>query len=109
LEKKKSVSLSMPKVALSFTPIAPKAGEPIQIHVHVTMDKVPVNDADQVRVEVWNEARAQAHRLMETERTGNGIYTATIRLDQPGEYQVMYHVTAKGAHVMQAQKLEVRQ
>jgi len=109
-EKKISVSLSMPKVSLSFTPATPKIGESIQIHVHVTVDKQPVNDADRVQVEVWNPARpGEHHRMIGTKRTGNGIYTAAVRLDQPGAYQVMYHVTANGAHVMNAQKLEVRQ
>lgn len=107
--EKTSVSFSMPKVSLSFTPATPKTGEPVQIHVHVTVDKQPVNNADRVQVEVWNTVRSGApHRMIGTKRTGNGVYTAVVRLDQPGAYQVMYHVTANGAHVMNAQKLEVR-
>jgi hypothetical protein len=108
-ERNTSLSLSMPKVSLSFTPEAPKTGEPVHIHVLVTVDKQPVNDADRVQVEVWNAERSGVpHRMIGTKRTGNGVYTATVRLDQPGVYQVMYHVTANGSHVMNAQKLEVR-
>jgi len=109
-KKKTTVSLSMPEVSLSFSPATPKAGESIQIHVLVTVDKQPVNDADRVQVEVWNASRPGApHRMIGTKRTGNGVYTAAVRLEQPGAYQVMYHVTANGSHVMNAQKLEVRQ
>jgi hypothetical protein len=101
---------SLPKVQLQVQGRdGVREGEPVTIRVHVTQDGKPVNDADEVRFEIWRDgAPASKHAFETARRTGNGIYSAPYTFKQSGRYSVMYHVTARGTHVMAPVKVVVR-
>lgn len=94
-------SLSMPKVKLTL-PEDAKSGKEVTIQVTVTHEGEPVNDADEVQFEIWKKgAPKDKHELIEAKKTGDGVYSVKKTFQDPGEYKVIYHVTARGTHVME--------
>jgi hypothetical protein len=92
---------SAPKVELDL-PEDAKAGEEVSIQITVTHEGEPVNDADEVQFEIWKKgAPKDDHEMMDAEKTGDGVYSVKKTFREPGEYKVMYHVTARGSHVME--------
>jgi hypothetical protein len=90
-----------PKVKLDL-PEDAKAGEEVSIQITVTHEGEPVNDADEVQFEIWKKgAPKDDHEMMDAEKTGDGVYSVKKTFREPGEYKVMYHVTARGSHVME--------
>lgn len=129
------------------------AGEPITLYVQVTQEGEPVEDADEVQFEIWQEddqveengagsseeeaddeadpgEDAEAHEpggekqgpafhggsmadyqsdhpFYDAEHAGDGIYTLEHIFEEPGVYQVMYHVTARGYHDMVKYEVEI--
>lgn len=80
-----------------------KAGQEVAIQVTVTQEGEPVNDADDVQIEIWKVgADADDHEFIVAEKTGDGVYSINKTFREPGEYKVMYHVTARGTHVMKS-------
>lgn len=92
---------SAPKVKLDL-PEDAKAGEAVSIQITVTHEGEPVNDADEVQFEIWKKgASKDEHEMMDAKKTGDGVYSVKKTFREPGEYKVMYHVTARGSHVME--------
>ncbi len=69
-----------------------------------------MNDADEEQFEIWEKgAPEDEHEMIDAEKTGDGVYSVKKTFQDPGEYKVMYHVTARGSHVMEpAETLVVR-
>lgn len=92
---------SAPKVELNL-PEDAKAGKEVSIQITVTHEGEPVNDADEVQFEIWKKgAPKDEHEMIDAEKTGDGVYGVKKTFQEPGEYKVMYHVTARGSHVME--------
>ncbi|PTX59973.1 YtkA-like protein [Melghirimyces profundicolus] len=98
-----------PKVKFDL-PEQATAGTPTTLKVTITHEGKPVNDADDVQFEVWEKgAGKNEHEKLPAEFKGDGIYQVKKTFNEPGTYRVMYHVTAKGSHVMKpARTLEVQ-
>ncbi|MFO7289084.1 YtkA-like [Planifilum fulgidum] len=92
---------SAPKVKMDL-PEDAKAGKEVLIQITVTHEGEPVNDADEVQFEIWKKgAPKDDHEMIDAEKTGDGVYSIKKTFPEPGEYKVMYHVTARGSHVME--------
>nr|MBO2469302.1 hypothetical protein [Bacillota bacterium] len=75
------------------------AGNVATFRVTVTQGSEPVSDANDVKFELWHEGDAQ-HEFIRASHAGKGVYLARKRLDRPGKYHVIYHVTARDMHSM---------
>ncbi|GAB6933133.1 FixH family protein [Calditerricola satsumensis] len=87
-------------VTLTIEPQTIQPGDEVTFRLSVTQDGKPVDDAQEAKVELWREGDAQ-HEFLPAAHRGKGVYEARKRLDQPGRYHVMYHVTAREMHSME--------
>lgn len=79
-----------------------RAGKEIRIEVRITHGGKPVNDADEVKFEIWKKGAPKGeHEKIDAKKSGDGVYSIQHTFAEAGEYKVMYHVTAKGGHVME--------
>ncbi|MEK5078113.1 FixH family protein [Solibacillus sp. FSL W7-1436] len=83
------------------------AGEMIQLAARVTQDEEAVNDAKEVKFEVWESGLRDEGEMLDGELTEDGIYVADYTFDHDGVYFMFAHTTARGMHVMPKQKLIV--
>ncbi|MCM3408563.1 FixH family protein [Metabacillus litoralis] len=77
-----------------------KAEIPFILELHLTQDGNSVNIADDVRVDVWKDRDEAKKTTYEARFDKDGIFLVELKIDQSGAYKLMYHVTAKGQHVM---------
>lgn len=83
------------------------AGEKIQLAARVTQDDEAVNDAKEVKFEVWESGLRDEGEMLDGELTEDGIYVADYTFDHDGVYYMFAHTTARGMHVMPKQELIV--
>ncbi|WP_217895881.1 FixH family protein [Marininema halotolerans] len=96
------------KVDLMTNPTTIQVEKTVEIHAMISQKGKPVNDADKVRFEIWPKGDDDKKESLKTKRMGDGMYVAEKTFKQTGEYEVMYHVTARGGHVMDSQTITVR-
>ena len=82
-------------------------GETIQLAARVTQDEEAVNDAKEVKFEVWESGLRDEGEMLDGELTEDGIYVADYTFDHDGVYYMFAHTTARGMHVMPKQELIV--
>ncbi|MGE7622681.1 FixH family protein [Viridibacillus sp. NPDC096237] len=90
-----------------LTPEKVDANKEIELAAHVTQGGEDVNDADDVKFEVWESGMREDGQMIEGKLDQNGEYKATITLDHDGVYYMFAHTNARGLHVMPKQKLIV--
>ena len=78
-----------------------------KLAARVTQSDVAVNDADEVKFEVWESGLRDNGEMLEGKLTEDGIYVADYSFDHDGVYYIFAHTTARGLHVMPKQKLVV--
>ncbi|WP_162143465.1 FixH family protein [Alicyclobacillus herbarius] len=102
---------SLPEVALHLQgKHGLQAGQKVTLSVTVTQDGKPINDADMVEFEVWQQgAPANKHHFLTAKHTGNGVYSAEWTPSTGGAWNVMYHVTARGTHVMEPTRVQIKE
>lgn len=83
------------------------AGETIELAARVTQDEEAVNDAKEVKFEVWESGLRDEGEMIEGQLTEDGIYVAEHTFDHDGVYYMFAHTTARGMHVMPKQELIV--
>lgn len=83
------------------------AGETIQLAARVTQDEEAVNDAKEVKFEVWESGLRDEGEMLDGKLTEDGIYVADYTFDHDGVYYMFAHTTARGMHVMPKQELIV--
>ena len=83
------------------------AGETIQLAARVTQDEEAVNDAKEVKFEVWESGLRDEGEMLDGKLTEDGIYVADYTFDHDGVYYLFAHTTARGMHVMPKQELIV--
>jgi len=86
-------------VQLSATPEKAKVNEEITFEAKVTYGTEEVEDADEVKFEIWR-ANAEDHEKISVEHTGNGSYTLKKSFPEEGTYYIISHVTARSMHNM---------
>ena len=82
-------------------------GETFQLSAKVTQNDEAVNDADEVKFEVWESGLRDNGEMLEGKLSENGIYVVDYIFDHEGVYYMYAHTTARGLHVMPKQKLVV--
>lgn len=86
-------------VKLSVTPEHGKANEPIIFEAKVTQGDENVEDADEVKFEIWR-AKNEKHEKIVVEHSEDGIYRLEKAFEQEGTYYIISHVTARDMHNM---------
>ncbi|WP_409346252.1 FixH family protein [Paenibacillus sp. MBLB4367] len=76
------------------------------IEAHVTQGNAPVQDAREVKFEIWKEDQ-QKHEQIVATHWQNGVYRIKKMFPNDGNYQVIAHVTAGDAQVKPQKELVV--
>ena len=81
--------------------------ETVQLSAKVTQNGDAVNDADEVKFEVWESGLRDNGKMLEGKLTEDGVYVVDYTFEHDGVYYMYAHTTARGLHVMPKQKLVV--
>ena len=90
-----------------LTPEHVDANVPILLEAKVTQGDDVVNDADNVKFEVWQSGMRNAGTMLDGEFVGGGIFQAEMTFDEDGVYYMFAHTNARGMHVMPKQEITV--
>lgn len=82
-------------------------GEDITLSAKVTQGEDPVDDADDVKFEVWESGMRDEGQMVEGKLTKDGVYETTYTFDHDGVYYMFAHTNARGQHTMPKQELTV--
>lgn len=82
-------------------------GEEVELAARVTQEGEAVEDADEVKFEVWESGLREEGTMLEAELTEDGVYQAMHTFDKEGVYYMFAHTTARGMHVMPKVKFVV--
>ncbi len=88
----------MIEVALT-TPETIAKNEEVTIEAHVTQGDENVEDASEVKFEIWKSGEDE-HDMLEGEHQGDGVYAVHQTFTEDGTYYVVSHVTARDMHIM---------
>jgi hypothetical protein len=97
------------QVAFTVSPEQSKVNETTTLSVQVKQSDQNVDDADEVKFEVWGEGQKEKHLMIPARKTGDGVYSASHSFPTVGKYNVMYHIDARGMHSMMNHKITVHQ
>lgn len=87
------------EVELKTNPATITANETTEIQAIVTQDSKPVDDADDVKFEIWKDGE-QEHETLEAAHKGNGVYAIEKQFSTDGMYHIIAHTNARDMHVM---------
>lgn len=87
------------KVEVKTAPEAVQAHEHTEIQAIVTQDGKAVNDADDVKFEIWKDG-AEQHVMLTAKAKGNGMYAVDKTFPEDGVYHITAHTNARDMHVM---------
>lgn len=90
-----------------LTPEAVEAKEVVKLEVKLTQGDEIVNDADDVKFEVWESGMRDAGQMIDGEFVGDGIFSAETTFDHDGVYYMYAHTNARGMHIMPKQQITV--
>lgn len=86
-------------VQLEASPEKADVNEEITFEAKVTYGTEEVNDADEVKFEVWR-SQAEEHEKIVVEHAENGVYRLKKSFAEEGTYYIIAHVTARSMHNM---------
>lgn len=89
------------------TPKKVQPGKDVDLIAHITQGGKAVNDADEVKFEVWESGKRDQAKMAEGKLDKNGLYIATTKFAHAGVYYMYAHTTARGLHTMPKQKIIV--
>lgn len=89
------------------TPEKLNVNEDVELTAKVTQNNEAVNDADEVKFEVWESGLRDDGQMLDGKLTEDGVYVVDYTFDHDGVYYMFAHTTARGLHVMPKQKLIV--
>ncbi|MGN7415836.1 FixH family protein [Paenibacillus sp. SAF-068] len=123
--EEQSASGEMPEMVRVklMMPDQAKVNEEVALQIKLTQGEQPVNDADHVQFQIWNEgdepeAPSFDQGMMSEEELesrgatkavsiGDGIYEVKHAFQAPGVYVVQAHVTSGSMHTMPRTKVTV--
>lgn len=70
------------------------------LKVKVSQGEENVEDADEVKFEIWKGSNKDDSEMIEAEHMKDGIYQVETMFKEDGIYYVQTHVTARDMHVM---------
>lgn len=98
-------SLEFVEVSIQ-TPEQINLNEEIQIQAIVTQGTDQVDDANEVKFELWKVGQ-EKHEKIEAQNDGKGIYSIKKTFSENGQYAVIAHVTARSMHTMPQKEFTV--
>lgn len=103
-----AVPQSMEPVEAELTVAATaEKGETVPLSVHVTQEGQPVDDADEIKFEVWKNDAKEESDMIKATLTKDGVYEAETTFAEEAVYTVQVHVTARSMHTMPTTKVTV--
>ncbi|BCB02953.1 FixH family protein [Bacillus sp. KH172YL63] len=81
-------------------PATGKKGETISLSTTVTQGDENVEDAGEVKYEIWQDGHKEESEMIEAKHEKGGIYKAEKSFGEDGMYTVQVHVTARDMHTM---------
>lgn len=90
-----------------LTPQQLDSNVPVKLEVKLTQGDEVVNDADDVKFEVWQSGLRDEGELIEGKFIGDGIFSAETTFKEDGVYYIFAHTNARGMHVMPKQEMTV--
>ncbi|WP_175988263.1 FixH family protein [Bacillus sp. Marseille-Q1617] len=75
-------------------------GKALSLSTKVTQGAESVEDADEVKYEIWKNGQKEESEMIEAKHDKDGVYKAEKTLDEDGMYTVQVHVTAREMHTM---------
>ena len=105
-----AVPQSMEPVEAELTVAATaEKGEAVPLSVTVTQDGQPVDDADEIKFEVWKNDAKEESDMIKATLTKDGVYEAETTFAEEAVYTVQVHVTARSMHTMPTTNVTVGQ
>ncbi|PFA62555.1 hypothetical protein CN378_20210 [Bacillus sp. AFS015802] len=75
-------------------------GETISLSTKVTQGDENVDDAGEVKYEIWKNGQKDESEMIEAKHQKGGVYKAEKTFKEDGMYTVQVHVTARDMHTM---------
>jgi hypothetical protein len=88
------------------TPEKINVNEEINIKAIVTQGTDQVDDANEVKFELWKVGQEE-HEKIEAQNDGKGVYSIKKTFTEDGHYAVIAHVTARSMHTMPKKEFTV--
>jgi hypothetical protein len=104
-QNEETPSLEFIEVSIK-TPEQINLNEDIQIQAIVTQGTDQVDDASEVKFELWKVGQEE-HEEIEAQHDGKGVYSITKTFSENGQYAVIAHVTARSMHTMPKKEFTV--
>lgn len=82
-------------------------GEKVKLAAQVKQGDEFVEDAEEVKFEVWESGMREDGVMLDGKLTKEGIYEVDFTFDHDGVYYMFAHTTARGIHVMPKTELIV--
>ncbi|MEK4230645.1 FixH family protein [Solibacillus sp. FSL H8-0538] len=89
------------------SPATFNAKETVELSAHVTQGEEAVNDADEVKFEIWESGMRDMGEMLDGTLTEEGTYKVDYTFDHDGVYYMFAHTTARGLHMMPKQEIIV--
>lgn len=81
--------------------------ETVELKATVTYGDEPVEDADEVVFELWEQGNEEESIKIEGTHVENGMYTAETTFEKAGVYEMYAHTTARDLHTMPKKEVTV--
>ncbi|WP_214830504.1 FixH family protein [Exiguobacterium sp. s56] len=81
-------------------PASADKDEAVTLAVRVTQDGKAVDDADEIKFEVWKNGAKEESEMTKASLTEDGVYEAETTFVEEAVYTVQVHVTARSMHTM---------
>ncbi|WP_050179671.1 FixH family protein [Domibacillus robiginosus] len=91
--------MKLVKVEVKLNPEEAKAKQKTEIQAIVTQDNEPVEDADEVKFEIWKEGD-EKHETIKAAHRKDGIYAINKTFTEEGIYNIIAHTNARSLHTM---------
>jgi hypothetical protein len=75
-------------------------GETVSLSTKVTQGEENVEDAGEVKYEIWKNGHKEESEMIEAKHDKEGVYKAEKTFEEDGMYTVQVHVTARDMHTM---------
>lgn len=82
-------------------------GEEVMLSARVTQSGEAVNDAEEVKFEVWESGLREEGQMLVGELKEDGIYEVPFTFEEEGVFYMYAHTTARGMHVMPKQMITI--
>ena len=106
-QKETEKKVPTPVQAEISVPDHANVNEEVLISTTITQDGTPVDDADEVKYEVWKEGSKEESEMIEAASEGDGVYTMKKTFDEEAVYTIQVHVTARSMHTMPKSSIAV--